>query len=292
MYRRQKTNPELNSRLKFLKANNNLPNGSRLLFKRANLFGNLLNSKRSQVAIFVILALIIVVTILMLFLFFRKPIVEVEDVENPQAYIDSCVKENTDEAIEILSKHGGDINPEGSVMYKGENITYLCYTATYYKTCVNQRPMLIEHIESEIQKYIEPKVNGCFNSLKTELEKNNYIVEMGKMSLTVSLKPKQTVVDIKRNLRATKRDKTQEFQEFKTTISTPIYDLAKIAMGIVNDEAQYCNFEILGFMLLYPEYSAQKTRLGDPDTIYELIERRTNKNFIFAIRSCPMPPGF
>jgi hypothetical protein len=260
-------------------------------FETANSFKIMPVSKRSQVAIFIILALIIVVSISLLFLLFKGPEATLEDVENPSAYISSCVKEFTGEAIEIISKNGGDIEPEGSLMYKGENITYLCYTANYYKTCVNQRPMLIEHVEDEIKNYIEPKVTRCFNSLQSELEKKDYVVNTAGMSLDVSLKPKQVVVDIKKSFKMIKGEKSQEFKEFKVNTISPIYELSEIAMEIANQESYYCNFENLGFMIIYPEYDIRKERVGDSDTIYNIKEIRTNKNFRFAIRSCALPPG-
>jgi hypothetical protein len=251
---------------------------------------NLNISKKGQVTIFIILALIIVVAMLMIFLMFRGTDVQTENLENPQVYIDSCVKEYTRDAIDIISKNGGDINPQGTVMYKGENITYLCYTANYYKTCINQRPMLIEHIEEEIKNYIEPKVGACFDSLKTELEKKNYVIDSGSMNLDISLMSRQVVVNIKKNFRMTQRDKTQEFKEFKISSISPIYELSEIAMEIANQESQYCNFENLGFMIIYPEYDIRKERTGD-SLIYLLKEVKTNQEFRFATRSCAMPAG-
>jgi predicted nucleic acid-binding Zn ribbon protein len=145
-------------------------------FKKSNshfefLFNNnLLNSKRSQITIFIIIALIIVVVILMLFSLMRNPKIQTQDVENPQAYIDSCTRQVTEEAINLLSEQGGDITPEGSTMFQGRNITYLCYSANFYEQCIMQRPDLINHIENQITNYIQPKVENCFQALKAKLD--------------------------------------------------------------------------------------------------------------------------
>ncbi len=248
-------------------------------------------NNRAQVTIFIILALIIIVGMILLFLLIRRPSFEVEDVENPQAYIESCTRDAVEEAIEILSEQGGDIEPEGSVMYEGREITYLCYNANYYVPCVNQRPMLVEHIEGEIDNHIIPRVENCFNGLKTELEGKNYDVSMGEMQLTTQLHTRQVVVNINRDFKMSKRDETREFKNFKMSLVHPVYDLAKIAMEIANQEAHYCNFDILGFMIIYPEYDADKFRTGDADIIYTLRETATNQKFKFAIRSCAMPAG-
>jgi len=248
------------------------------------------SSKKAQVTIFIILALIIIVAIVLIFILMKKPEIQVADIENPQAYIEGCVKELTQEAINVLSEQGGDINPQGSVMFRGRNITYLCYTSGSYKSCTMQRPMLIEHIEKEIADYINPKVDNCFRNLKKELEKKNYEIQMGDMNLKTNLKPGHVIVNIKRRFIMTKREKTQSFDNFKMDLVHPIYDLSKIAMEIANQESQYCNFDVLGFMIIYPQYDINKFRT-EGDTIYSIREIKSNQKFVFAIRSCVMPAG-
>ena len=249
-------------------------------------------NNRGQITIFIILALIIVVSIILLFLLIKKPQFQVEDIENPQAYIDSCVSEFTEEAINVLSEQGGDINPEGSTMFRGKNITYLCYNANFYEPCIMQRPDLITHIENEITGYIEPKVDNCFNALKAKLEKKNYGIEMGNMQLQTELQTGKVVINIDRDFKMTKREETRSFDNFKSIISSPINGLAEVAMEIANQEAKYCNFDILGYMIFYPEYNLDKFRPGEGDVIYQLRHIQTNKRFVLAIRSCALPPGF
>jgi len=249
-------------------------------------------SKKSQVTIFIILALIIVVSIILLFLLIKKPQFQIEDIENPQAYIDSCTREFTEEAINILSEQGGDINPEGSTMFRGRNITYLCYNANFYEPCIMQRPDLITHIENEITGYIEPKVDNCFNALKTKLESKNYDIEIGNMQLQTELQTGKVVINIDRDFKMTKREETRSFDNFKSIIANPINDLAEVAMEIANQEAKYCNFDTLGYMIFYPDYDLDKFRPGDGDVIYQLRHIQTNKRFMIAIRSCALPPGF
>lgn len=251
------------------------------------------NSRKSQVTIFIIIALIIIVAIALIFVLWKKPTVSISPETNPSAYIEKCTKDATKEAIDNLSEQGGDIKPEGSVMYKDKSIAYLCYNANFYKPCVNQRPLLIEHIEKEITNYIEPKMRECFSDLRQELEKRNYNVEMGNMNtedIKTELQSKRVIVTIERKLQITKNEETKKFDLFKIQLSNPIYELAKIAMEVANQESRYCNFDILGFMIIYPEYDAKKFRT-DSDTIYILKEVATGKEFTFAIRSCAMPAG-
>jgi len=247
-------------------------------------------NKRGQVAIFVILALIIVVAIILIFIL-RRPIdIMVIDEKNPQAFIEKCVSDTVEETVYSLSLQGGDINPKGSVAYDGENITYLCYNANFYGPCANQRPMLIEHIEKELKDSTEGKISNCFETLKTDLEKK-YNVEMDEMILNIGLKPKQIVINIDRNLILTRGEDVRTFNNFNIILNNDIYDLAKIAMEIANQESEFCNFDTLGYMIIYPDYDLDKFRTGDSDTIYTIKNRKTNQEFVFAIRSCVLPPG-
>ena len=227
----------------------------------------------------------------MLFLIMRSPRPEIVDEENPQAFIESCTKQAVEEAIEILMPHGGDIVPKGSTMYLDIDRTYLCYNANYYTPCVNQRPMLIEHIENEITNYIEPRIENCFNVLESQLE-GRYDIESGNMLIQTDLTSKLISVNIDRHFKMSRQDKVREFNNFKTSFVHPLYNLAEVAIEIVNQEIRYCNFDILGYMIFYPEYDLDKFRPGEGDIIYQIKHIPTNKEFIFAVRSCALPPGF
>lgn len=252
---------------------------------------NLLKSKRSQVTIFIIIGVLIIAAVLLVLFLWRGSPISTAPSADPESYIDSCVKDSVKEALSILSKQGGDIKQEGTITYKGENITYLCYTSNYYSTCVNQRPLLIEHIEKEITSYIDSKVNSCFASLTDQLQTKGYEVSSGSQDLKTELQTGRIIVTINRNFELTKDEKTTRFDKFTSRISSPIYELAEIAMEVVNQEARYCNFENLGFMIIYPQYDIRKESASDSTLIYTITDLPTNKQFKFAIRSCALPAG-
>lgn len=257
-------------------------------------------NRRAQVTIFIILAMIIVVAIIILFLLIRKPDLEIEDVENPQAYIESCVRDFTEEAIELLSKQGGDIVPSPKTTYLGEEIAYLCYTGNWYLPCIMQEPGLVEHVEDEITDYIYDRTENCFQSLKSGLEKKNYYIEIGSMEIDTKLKTGEVVVNIQRDFKMTKREEVRSFTEFNVKILSPITSILETASQIANSEAKFCNFDILGYMIYFPQYKLDKVRpsaslkegIEMGDTIYYILHKPSNKEFKFAIRSCALPPGF
>lgn len=249
------------------------------------------NSKRSQITIFIILAMILVVAFIILFMLRRGAPAETIDEENPQAFIESCTSQAVEEALDILMPVGGDINPRGSVMFKGVNITYLCYNSNYYKPCINQRPMLIEHVEKEITSYIEPKVASCFKVLESKLG-TRYDIESGEMKITTRLVPKQVSINIDKHFKITKEDKIIEFNNFKVAIVHPIYEMLEVAHDIVQSEITFCNFDILTYGVMNTNYKIDKFRNGDSDILYTIGDITTNKQFKFAVRSCALPPGF
>ena len=249
-------------------------------------------NKQGQITIFIILALMIVVAIAIIFLLMHPVKVEIYDENNPQASIETCLREVTEEAISILSPQGGDIIPKGSVKYNGEDIVYICYNNEFYKRCINQRPLLVEHIENEITNYIIPQVQSCFDKVENSIRDRYDNVDVGKMNLTVRLYPKQVVVQIDKKISASRGEQVRTFEHFRMNMIHPIYDLSKLAMEIGNQEAQYCNFDDLGYMILYPQYDISSTITGDSDTIYVVKERSTNQQFKFATKSCLLPAGF
>ncbi len=248
-------------------------------------------SNRSQVTIFIIMALIIIVLVAIFFSIKHPLIIPTIDDSNPQAFIESCTREATEEALARINRNGGDIEPKGYLMYNGEEIVYLCFNGVYYKFCVNQRPLLVEHIENEITNFITPRVKECFSTLESRY-KRTYDIETGEMKLTTRLYPDQVIVEINKKFKMTKGDSIKEFDKFKMTLISPVFNFAEIAMEIVNQEAIYCHFDDVGYMFLHPRFDISSTLTGNTDHIYFIKERTTDQEFRFVIRSCILPPGF
>ena len=255
---------------------------------------NLVNSKRSQVTIFIIIALIIVTIIALIFLLKVKnvPRVQVIDENNPQGAIETCTRDAVEEAIERISISGADIDPDSGVTFNGERIVYICYSSEFYKPCTYQRPMLVEHIQKEITEYATPIISECFDKIKLKLEERYNVTDSSKLSLTTTLYPKHIGIQIKKDFQIKREDRIIGFDNFRVNLISPLYDFAEITMIIGNQQAKYCNFDLMGFMILYPSFDVNETVTGDSDRIYTLTERSTDQKFNFAIRSCPLPAGY
>jgi hypothetical protein len=252
-------------------------------------------SKKGQLAIFIIIAIVIVFIIAVVILYPRIKGVFVGTEFTPQNYIKTCLGTEVNNAIILLNKQGGYANPEGFVVYpedgNDEKVKFLCYTSEYYKTCTVQQPLIISHYEQELSKIIEPKAKSCFESLKSEYEKRGY-------SVTGTLRVVTTEVDLKgikmtfdASLTLTK-DTTNRFDKVEVMLDSQMFNILSIVQSLVKFESTYGDSETTAFMQYYPNLKIEKIKMSDGTKIYEVSDVITKEKFVFASRSLSWPPGY
>ena len=247
--------------------------------------------KQGQISIFVILAIIIIVAGLLIF-FIKPDLIGINSSqENVDSYITQCMEDAAKEIIPNISKQGGFASPENYILYGGEKIGYTCYNVNFYQTCVMQTPQITGFIASQIEDYVSPRLEACYNQIKNNMEKKGYSVVMGNISFDVNLFPGKVELNAQRELSITKNDEHYSYDEFEIQIVEPLYDFSQIALDISNQEAKFCNFEYLGYMLLYPRWSIEKDDVNGLAKVYTIKEKNTGKYFRLAIRSCALPAG-
>lgn len=251
--------------------------------------------KRGQITIFII-AGILIISIIALFLLFRKGVVpEIPGTsigENPESFLESCIKDKITENIKTISSNGGYIENELHLNLDDEKISFLCYTDNYYTPCINQEPMLIQHLKDEIKNSVKNDVRSCFDKMAESFDKKGYSVSARYNDFEVNLIPKKVVIDIDAELTLTKSGETTSKKNLRVIVPSMIYDLALVSQEIVSQEAKYCNFETTGFMILYPEFKINRFETSELNTVYTVTHKKTNDKFKFAVRGCVMPPGF
>lgn len=251
--------------------------------------------KRGQVTIFIIAAIVIVAIVVLFFVLKDSVIPGVtsgDDEANPNRFIDSCIEESLRDGMKIISSQGGYIVPELSKDIDGQNVSYLCYNVNFYLPCVNQEPVLIRHLDQELENYVENEVRNCFTSLSDNLRDQGYEVTSNYRNFDLLLGRGRVILDVDGDLSASRKDDSINIDKIRIQIQSNFYDNAIIAQEIVSQEAEYCNFEQIGFGLLYPQYSVDKFRFGDGDTRYTIESKQTGEEFRFLVRSCVIPPGF
>jgi len=261
--------------------------------KRSELF----SSKRAQVTLFIVVGIVLVAVVVGFYLILSKtgPEISKPSMTEPENYIEKCAKDAASDAIDIMLPQGGWISPKRFKTYNNNNVAYLCYTNEFYRTCKMQEPLYIRHLENEITEFITPKVQNCFESLKSELEDQHYAVEMGSMNITTELAKNTVKMNVERTFAMSKNDEKRRFEKFNAILNSPLYNLAIVGLEIANQEAKYCAFEYVGFMIFYPEFNINKKAVGsglESSKIYTIQDRYTGKQLNVATRSCAIPAGF
>src|SRR3989344_8311419 len=94
-------------------------------------------NKRGQVTVFVIVGIIILATVFLVFYFLgdrinKKTQTEIvfdqSSLEPLQDYVGDCIEKHGNEAIELVLKQGGKIDPGFYYYFKNEKVNYLCYS--------------------------------------------------------------------------------------------------------------------------------------------------------------------
>lgn len=117
--------------------------------------------KRGQVALFVIVGIVIVSGILVFFLYLQPTFFS---DRNANLGFENCVQDVLEEQIEILAFNGGIGEQQFVYTFNGENVSYLCYSNEYYKSCVNQNPLLKQNFEDELEAISREQINSCYRT--------------------------------------------------------------------------------------------------------------------------------
>ena len=118
---------------------------------------------------------------------------------------------------------------------------------------------------------------------------------MERTNVSTKLSKNAARINIKKPLTIEKNGEKRTFDSFTAALNSPLYNLAIVAHEIANQEARYCNFEYLGYMIFHKEFSIDKKSVGQGESaakIYIIQDRYTGKKLNIAIRSCAVPAGF
>jgi len=248
--------------------------------------------KRGQVTIFIIIGIVIVAIGILIYVFYPKIQSLVRsDSNNPVAFMQTCLEDEIEDTVEILSLQGGSINPENYYLYKDNKIEYLCYTNEYYRTCVVQQPMLKSHIESEIETQISPVVDACFEDLKSSFENKGYDVNIQEGEIVVELLPENIVTTLTHKISLTKGD-TERYDSLRIILGNNLYMLVSITNSIIDWEASYGDVDPITYMSYYHGLKVEKLNQEEGSTVYLLTDKDAKNKFQFASRSVAWPIGY
>lgn len=246
-------------------------------------------NKRGQVTVFVIVGIVIVVSVFLVFYFLGDNIrrqTEVETVfdesslEPLQDYVGDCVEKYGNEAIDLVLKQGGMINPIVYYTYQGNKINYLCYTGDF-SSCENKHPFVDKLIENEIKKYLLDKVPGCIDL--SNLRSAGYDVQGGTFNLNVNLLDYSAIADVYYPITISKGNTQITESRFVKEFEVPLGKFSEVAQEIVDEEILFGR----SFNQIYEENNDGVTVIlfsVGSTKIYNVKIRNYDKGFSFAVR--------
>ena len=253
--------------------------------------------KEAQITIWVILGVIIVASILLIFLIRTKPELirpnQGEETFDTQSYIEQCTRQSVIEVVDIMIPQSGLLTQRNTIVFNNTNVEYLCDYIGYYDPCINQHPALMQEMKRDITSYITPKLDECFDTMKVEFERKQGSVDFDNSPplVTVDFGRDKIFIMVEKETTVTKLGESNTFDSFDFEISSPLYNLAGIAMEIADQEAKYCYFESVGYSIIYPRYNIGLFRMSDSTKIYTIKDIKSGKSMYIAVRGCAIPHG-
>ena len=247
--------------------------------------------KRGQVAIFVIIALVIVAVILIVMFYPKLKTSFTNAPFTPESFLRGCIEPEVNKGVILLSKQGGYANPEGFLLYNDTKIKYLCYVTGYYKTCVVQEPMILNHFEQELNNMVSPKAKDCFAKLKQEYENRGFAVTGNINDAKTGIESGKVNVEFLAPITVSK-ETSQRFDKFNIQMKSELYDILTISQSIIEFESTYGDSETTTFIQYYPDLKIVKTKLSEGSKVYSVSNVITKEEFTFASRSLSWPPGY
>jgi len=257
----------------------------------------MIKKRKSQVTVFIIIAIFIVASIIIIFTALHKPSTgdsgeqAISPSDDPKGYIQKCARDATTPAFKEIIPHGGFFNPTNYVKRSGIEVALLCYTENNYQLCTNVHPVIEKEMEDEMYGYVEPIVQECFEDVKASHARYNYQEEPLNMSIVIL--PGQIAININKKISYERNDAIVSIDNFDTKINSPAFDFVRITKQIINDEVscdcltETCNTDIPGLNEMNREYTITKpVYSGNGEEIYVIEEDLSGKEFNFAIRNC------
>lgn len=256
-------------------------------------YKNQLKSKRSQITIFVIVAILLVAGILGLI--FYKDIKKIIAPTITDFIPSECLQESVQDVLTQTSMQGGLMKPQLYFLYNNETVNYLCYTSEWYKTCVMQTPLLKQTIENEVNANAKAGMRNCIDTMKKNLQSKGYSIKTtGTGDSKIAIIPKKIIISTDLVMTLQKGEETQSIpaSRLTTDFNSNIYELIMIASSIQNYEARYGDSSIDTYMGFYPDIKVEKYKQDDGTKIYIITDRTSKEQLQFATRSLAWPPGY
>jgi len=247
---------------------------------------NLKQNKKAQMTLFIILAIIIILSSSIL-IYIRvtatEKTTEVKKIAGSvpewaapvNDYITECVKTLSIKAFKDIGEHGGYINmsdsylsgktfnikPEKSMGYDAsyffeQPIAYWFYLKTPQPCIIcsadSKAPMLGE-IEGQVDRYINSEINNCLEDFKPIKQQGFDIKIKTNPSATTKVTSSNIIIDLDYDIIIKKEDAQSELKNFQVPIDINFMEIYNLALSTAYVEKEYQVFDniLLGWIGIY-----------------------------------------
>ena len=199
--------------------------------------------------------------------------VEMRGIEQ---YVDECVTEETNNAIELLIDGGGVFEPSNVVNYHGKEYRVLCQAMEV--GCLST-PVVKGELEKLLDGYLEDQMRKCivFDNFEVELIQSTFELE-------TSVNDKNVVVDLVYPITVSKGDQKRTIDEFTTVVDIPLGEMVGVVNNILNMEAFGLNFDPLVHGLESMGQDTIIVKKPYPNKIFYINIGSSDYEFSFAIK--------
>ncbi|MEM0465781.1 MAG: hypothetical protein QXW97_03740 [Candidatus Pacearchaeota archaeon] len=228
-------------------------------------------NKKSQITIFIIISIFIIVIALVLFFikFNNEKKGNIPNAIMPiQTFAEECIKETGEQALFNIGWSGGYISPP----INSSTINGIPY---YYDKGLYLIPSK-ERIENEISSYINDMLVYCYYNLQNL---SNYQIKQGYIETFTTIENDNVIIKVNSPLVITFKSKIYKLKNFNTKIPVrlgKIYEFAKnitlensineekVCLSCINEKANDMNFYV------------EITNYDDETIIFTLIDKNAN----------------
>lgn len=256
--------------------------------------------KRGQITVFIILGILIVTVLaVILYLYNLRTVPEVQKTQEfdfsktevLKNYIEGCIEKVGNEALTLVGKQGGEINPGFYQYWNNDKISYMCYTTTY-SACYNKKPFLLDYVQKELNTYVNQKITSCISDLEKVAKSKGYTLQTGNLVITTTINPYSTLINLDYPITIKSNTGAQVQQnKFSKTFNVPLGKLIKVTEDVTNGEIQSLQgfFPYQSYILSQNgEIELERHTFGNTE-IYITNLRENNYKFQFAIQNYVKP---
>lgn len=218
-------------------------------------------NKKSQVTIFIIIGVIVLVSLGLILMFTGdsatpgdKPETEQDELD---LFVSQCLKDTTEQALQTAGMHGGYIgineklpsvnermalqSPYLSIFDGNVKMPYWYYENTEGLQSSEMPPLYKQRendssIQSQLEIYIEQNLNECLNGFKSFEDQNIIIKENSAPQASVDFTDSKVLIDLEYGLELNKNKSIVNKQNFKTSVPVRMKRVYSLAKDIAKEE--------------------------------------------------------